>query len=625
MLRKPLAIFLLFLATLVVLACGNEPAAQKERQDVVFADAGWDSVKFHNAVAGFIGTHAYNINPKVISGSTPIIQTALLRGDVDVHMELWTDNVPSFEADMQTGKLVNLGINFDDDKQGLYVPRYLIEGDASRNIKALAPDLKTVKDLARYSHIFHNPEDPSRGRLYGAIPGWNIDDILYRKYQAYGLDKNYVYFRSGSEAALASAFLAAYTKGEPIVGYCYEPTWISGKLDLVLLADEPYNEAGFARGLTEARSVPVCIVANKQLQDKAPDFAAFLQKYHTSSALTAEALAYIADKKCTYDEAAIWFMQRHPELLANWLPPDKLQQVNKALQGDKAGAASWLLTFPEQVQVDWTKPIDNFVNYINTTYADFFNAVKDILTWCILFIERVLNFIPWWLTIIGIAALTKLLTGKLSRGIIYGAGLFAIGAFGYWSMMNETLAVVISAVIISLLIGLPVGVLVSTSRLANRLLRPFLDAMQTMPTFVYMIPAVMLLGPGKVPAVLATVVYAVVPVIRLTSHGIQQVDQSVVEASAAFGASRWQTLFKVQIPQAMPTIMTGINQTMMMAVAMVVTCAMIGANGLGMEVLIAINRTESGRGLIAGISIVIIAIIIDRLTQSLAKRGKEGR
>ena len=176
-----------------------------------------------------------------------------------------------------------------------------------------------------------------------------------------------------------------------------------------------------------------------------------------------------------------------------------------------------------------------------------------------------------------------------------------------------------------LLLGLPIGILVSTSRLANRLLRPLLNAMQTMPTFVYMIPAVMLLGPGKVPAVLATVVYAVVPVIRLTSHGIQQVDPNVVEASAAFGASRWQTLFKVQIPQAMPTIMTGINQTMMMAVAMVVTCAMIGANGLGMEVLIAINRTESGRGLIAGISIVIIAIIIDRLTQSLADKKKEGK
>lgn len=187
-------------------------------------------------------------------------------------------------------------------------------------------------------------------------------------------------------------------------------------------------------------------------------------------------------------------------------------------------------------------------------------------------------------------------------------------------MMCETLSIVLAAVFFSLLIGLPIGVLLASIKRADPLIRPFLDAMQTMPTFVYMIPAVMLLGPGKVPAGLATVVYAVVPVIRLTSHGIKQVDPEVVEASRSFGASRFQTLVKVQIPQALPTIMTGINQTMMMAVAMVVTSSMIGANGLGMEVLIAINRMESGRGLSAGLSIVIIAILLDRLTQSVIRK-----
>lgn len=159
MLRKLSAVFLLILTSLGFIAGNVNAANEQAKQEVVFADAGWDSVKFHNAVAGFIGTHAYNITPKIISGSTPIIQTALLRGDVDVHMELWTDNVPTFEADMKTGKLLNLGINFDDDKQGLYVPRYLIEGDAKRGIKPLAPDLKTVKDLARYAHLFKDPED----------------------------------------------------------------------------------------------------------------------------------------------------------------------------------------------------------------------------------------------------------------------------------------------------------------------------------------------------------------------------------------------------------------------------------------------------------------------------------
>ena len=150
MLRKLLAVLFLILTSPGIISANFDTAKEQPKQEVVFADAGWDSVKFHNAVAGFIGTHAYNITPKIISGSTPIIQTALLRGDVDVHMELWTDNVPTFEADMKTGKLLNLGINFDDDKQGLYVPRYLIEGDAKRGIKALAPDLKTVKDLASF-------------------------------------------------------------------------------------------------------------------------------------------------------------------------------------------------------------------------------------------------------------------------------------------------------------------------------------------------------------------------------------------------------------------------------------------------------------------------------------------
>lgn len=623
MLKKTL-LLLMLLTAFMVSACSNDTTDNNTpKTTVTFSDAGWDSVKFHNAVAAYIGRHAYNIEAKSIMGSSSIVQAALVRGDIDVNMELWTDNVPTYAADMKTGKLENLSINFDDNKQGFYVPRYVIEGDKKRGIEPMAPDLATVKDLQKYPHIFKDAENPEKGRVYGAIPGWSADEIFHKKYEAYGLDKNFIYFRSGSEAALNTAFISAYTKGEPIVGYNYEPTWISGKLDLVLLKDEPYSPEAFEKGLTEARSVPVMIVANKQLAAKAPEFTEFLKNYHTSSALTAEALAYIADNKATYDEAAIWFLQKHPELLAQWLPDDKAALISKALTGKEASASHFLTAFPEQLKVDLTAPIDNFVKYINTAYGNFFNTVKDILTATILYIENFLNLIPWWLTILLTVLAGKKTSGKWRNGFYFGTGLFLIGTFGYWNMMNETLAVVISSVIISLLIGLPLGILVSTNKMAASVLRPLLDAMQTMPTFVYMIPAVMLLGPGKVPAVLATVVYAVVPVIRLTSHGIQQVDQEIVEAAISFGSSRWQTLFKVQIPQALPTIMTGVNQTMMMAIAMVVTCAMIGANGLGMEVLIAINRTESGRGFIAGISIVIIAIIIDRLTQSIVKNNKE--
>lgn len=194
---------------------------------------------------------------------------------------------------------------------------------------------------------------------------------------------------------------------------------------------------------------------------------------------------------------------------------------------------------------------------------------------------------------------------------------------GLWQLMLETISLVIASVLISLCIGFPIGVLVSGSDKANQASRPILDAMQTMPTFVYLIPAVMFFGLGQVPAVIATTIYAVPPVIRLTSHAIRQVDAEVVEAARSFGSTWGQTLIKVQIPQALPTIMAGVNQTIMMAVAMVVTCAMIGAKGLGMEVLIGINRLEIGRGFTSGVAIVIVAIIIDRLTQGFSVAKKQ--
>ena len=188
--------------------------------------------------------------------------------------------------------------------------------------------------------------------------------------------------------------------------------------------------------------------------------------------------------------------------------------------------------------------------------------------------------------------------------------------------MNETLSIVIASVIVSLALGFPLGIIISTSEMANRIIRPVLDTMQTMPVFVYLIPALLFFGLGKPPAVIATTIYAIVPIIRLTSHGIRQIDKEVVEASLSFGSTRLQSLIKVQIPQALPTIMAGVNQTLMMAMSMVVTTSMIGATGLGMEVLISVNRVEIGRGLVSGTAVVIIAVLLDRITQGFIN-GRE--
>ncbi len=282
----------------------------------------------------------------------------------------------------------------------------------------------------------------------------------------------------------------------------------------------------------------------------------------------------------------------------------------------------WFINFPSNIKLNISDPIDRFIDYLIREWDAFFDVVIKILRGFINGIGFVVDKIPWWLLIAIVFILTWRMSKKIGKAILYSLLLLSIGAMGLWSMMNITITLIIASVIISILIGFPTGVLVSTSERLNSIVRPILDTMQTMPTFVYLIPAVMLLGLGPVPAIIATTVYAAPPLIRLTSHGIRQVDREVVEAATAFGSTRWQSLIKVKIPQAMPTIMTGINQTIMMAISMVVTSSMIGVTGLGQEVITSINRLQAGRGFSAGIAIVIIAIIIDRLTQGIIEKGE---
>lgn len=282
----------------------------------------------------------------------------------------------------------------------------------------------------------------------------------------------------------------------------------------------------------------------------------------------------------------------------------------------------WFINFPSSIKLNISDPIDRFIDYLITEWDAFFDAITNGLRVLLNSIGYVVDRIPWWLLIAIVFVLTWRMSKKIGKAILYSLLLLSIGAMGLWHLMNITLTIIIASVIISILVGFPIGVLVSASDKLNSFVRPILDTMQTMPSFVYLIPAAMLLGLGNVPAVLATTIYAVPPLIRLTSHGIRQVDREVIEAATAFGSTKWQSLVKVKIPQAMPTIMTGVNQTIMMAISMVVTGSMIGVTGLGQEVLISINRLQAGRGFSAGIAIVIIAIIIDRLTQGIIEKGE---
>ncbi|WP_300522688.1 ABC transporter permease subunit [Aminiphilus sp.] len=276
--------------------------------------------------------------------------------------------------------------------------------------------------------------------------------------------------------------------------------------------------------------------------------------------------------------------------------------------------------FPKTLEYHVAPAVNSFIDWLVVDHAVFFDAVSAGILSLLLKVNRFLIWLPWWSVLLAVALLGVYATRRSLAGLFLGLLLFPIGMFGLWPMAMETLSVVITAVFLALILGVPVGVLMAERRGASLVLRPLLDAMQTMPSFVYLIPAMMLFGLGKVPAVLATLIYALPPVIRLTELGLRQVPQAVEEAALAYGATRWQLLREVRIPLAMPSILAGVNQTTMMALAMVVVASMIGARGLGQEVLLAINRIDVGRGFEAGSSVVLLAIVIDRITQSLARR-----
>src|SRR5680860_156367 len=280
-----------------------------------------------------------------------------------------------------------------------------------------------------------------------------------------------------------------------------------------------------------------------------------------------------------------------------------------------------VIMFPETLRIELGIYVDQFIKWLMHTFPSFFDAVSTGVLWFILQMENFMLWLPWWVILILVFVIAWRIK-ELKSAVIYTALITLIGMFGLWDSMIQTVAIVLTSVVISLLLGIPTGILMAYYQRFNDIMRVMLDGMQTMQSFVYLIPAMMLFGMGKVPAVFATIIYAIPPIVRLTDLGIRNVPREMVEAAHSFGSSKWQTLTKVQLPQALPTIMTGINQTTMMALAMVVVASMIGAKGLGYDVLQAIMRIDIAKGFEAGISIVFLAIIIDRLTQSLGNRFK---
>ncbi|WP_087973892.1 ABC transporter permease [Oceanobacillus rekensis] len=261
-------------------------------------------------------------------------------------------------------------------------------------------------------------------------------------------------------------------------------------------------------------------------------------------------------------------------------------------------------------------------DWLKDTFAFLFDPIKEHFGNLMEFVaEGVLMNIPPIIFIILVALIAFFVTGKKFGLAAFSiVGLWLIYNQGHWEDLMNTVTLVLLASLLSVIIGVPIGILMSKSKVANTIFAPILDFMQTMPAFVYLIPAVAFFGIGMVPGVFASLIFATPPTVRFTNLGIRQVSNDLVEAADAFGSTGAQKLFKVELPMAKATIMAGINQTVMLALSMVVIASMIGAPGLGKEVLSSLQRASVGPGFVAGIGIVILAIIIDRITQNINRK-----
>ncbi|RBW68929.1 ABC transporter permease [Bacillus taeanensis] len=275
-------------------------------------------------------------------------------------------------------------------------------------------------------------------------------------------------------------------------------------------------------------------------------------------------------------------------------------------------------SLPKIPLADW---VDTGVDYLTDNYEVLFDGISEGLDAFVEMIVTGLSSIPA-LLLIAIFTAIAWYTSRWGVALFTGIGLLLILNLGYWEGTISTLALVLTSVIISIFVGVPLGIWMSQNNTLRNFFTPVLDFMQTMPAFVYLIPAILFFGIGMVPGIIASVIFAMPPTIRLTNLGIRQVPEDLVEAANAFGSTTGQKLFKVQLPLAMPTIMAGINQSIMLALSMVVIASLVGAPGLGADVYRAVTQIKVGIGFEAGLAIVILAIMLDRISQNVGKKKK---
>jgi glycine betaine/proline transport system substrate-binding protein len=561
------------------------------------SDIGWTDVTATTGFASHV-LRQLGYEPKVTVLSLPVTFASLRNRDIDVFLGNW---MPSQKADRQPylddGSIEVVRANMTEAKYTLAVPAYLYE-----------QGLRDFADIAKFA-------EPLKRKMYGIEPGNDGNRMMIELIEADRFGLGGFTLVESSEQGMLAQVERSYNAREPIVFFGWQPHPMNRRYDMRYLTggDDTFGP-NFGGAIIHT-------VVRKGYLQECPNVGRFLRNLSFTGAMENELMDGILNRKLAPEESAAVWLRANPQALAPLLegvtrvdgsPIDGF--AGSAEGGTAAGA--WDL---ERVvgghKIPVGRVIGDAIRHAQDNWRPFFDFVSRVVSGSVNGVHALLLALPSWLLVLAAAALAWALQRSWPLVAFVTAALLFIMNQGYWAATVETIALVAVATLAATAIGVPLGIAAAHRPRLYAALRPVLDLMQTLPTFVYLIPTLVLFGLGVVPGLISTVIFALPAPVRLTHLGVTGVPRPMLEAGEAFGATKWQRLLKIELPCALPSIFAGITQCIMLSLSMVVIAALVGAGGLGVPVVRALNSVQVDVGFEAGIAIVLLAIVLDRLSR----------
>jgi len=567
---------------------------------VRMSDIGWTDVTATTGFASHV-LRQLGYEPTVTVLSLPVTFASLRNRDIDVFLGNW---MPSQKADRQPylddGSIEVVRANMTEAKYTLAVPAYLYE-----------QGLRDFADIAKFA-------EPLKRKMYGIEPGNDGNRMMIELIEADRFGLGGFTLVESSEQGMLAQVERAYNAREPIVFFGWQPHPMNKRYDMRYLSggDDTFGP-NFGGAIIHT-------VVRKGYLQECPNVGRFLRNLSFTGAMENDLMDGILNRKLAPEESAAVWLRANPQVLA-----PLLEGVTRAdgspigdLSGATDGAGAWSLEgFVSGHKLPVGRVIGDAIQHAQENWKPFFDFVSRAVSGSVNGVHALLLALPSWLLVLAAAALAWILQRSWPLVAFVTAALLFIMNQGYWAATVETIALVAVATLAATAIGVPLGIAAAHRPRLYAALRPVLDLMQTLPTFVYLIPTLVLFGLGVVPGLISTVIFALPAPVRLTHLGITGVPRPMREAGEAFGATKWQRLWKIELPCALPSIFAGITQCIMLSLSMVVIAALVGAGGLGVPVVRALNSVQVDVGFEAGIAIVLLAIVLDRLSRPRGPRS----